>query len=248
MQEPDIHGAFARHEHIAFEFSGGADSLAALYVMRPFWDRMTVYHGDAGDQFPEVKAIVERVSHDLPITLVYGDVQTYRQEVGMPSDVVPFDNTAVGRALSGRIIKIVSKMECCAANLMDPLHRHVVAAGNTLIVRGTRREEFKGEGYLSSGWTDGQVELLNPIEHWKQREVLRFLHDNDLPVPPFYEHGMRQAPECMGCTAWWGEGRMAYLRQFHPAEAVIYEKNLRTIRAEVIRAMAESLQELRNVS
>lgn len=242
----DIQGAIVRHDRIAFQFSGGADSIAALYVMRPWWDLLTVYHVDTGDQFPEIAETVERVSHDLPIVTIRGDAPGWRAANGLPSDVVPFDNTAIGRALSGRTIPIVTKMECCAANLMDPLHQQMRRDGMTLLVRGTRSEEFRGGLDLRSGWTDGQVELLHPIEGWSKREVLRYLNENGLPCPPFYDMGMRAAPECMGCTAWWDEGRMAYMRRFHPAEAVLYEKNLRAIRGEIMRQMGNSLEELRH--
>ena len=41
--------AVARHEKIGFQFSGGRDSVAALHVMRPHWDRMAIYITDTGD-------------------------------------------------------------------------------------------------------------------------------------------------------------------------------------------------------
>lgn len=242
----DIQGAIVRHDRIAFQLSGGADSVAALFVMQPWWDLLTVYYVDAGDPFPEITRVIEEVSHYVPIVRLQGNVHAYRASAGLASDVVPFDNTAVGRGLSGRTLPIVTMMECCGANLMQPLHEAMLRDKMTLLVRGTRAEEFKGGLPLRSGWSDGQVELLHPIEDWSKREVLRYLIENGRPCPPFYEEGMRSAPECMCCTAHWSEGRMAYLRRHHPAEAVVYEKNLRAIRGEVLHQMAYSLEELRN--
>lgn len=246
IQEPDIHGAIARHDKIAFQLSGGADSTAAMFAMQPFWDLMTFYHVDAGDQFPETVAVIDALSRHVPIVVVRQDVKAYRAAVGMPSDVVPFDNTSIGRTLSGRTVPIVTRMECCATNLMGPLHEQVLRDGMTLLVRGTLAAEFKGPGYLASGWSDGQVELLNPIEDWSKAEVLSYLVRNELPIAPFYDQGMQQAPECMGCTAYWDENRMQYLRRFHPEAAEDYKANIKIIRTEVLAQMAHTMEELRN--
>src|SRR5262245_5370823 len=55
-----------RHEHIALQFSGGKDSLAVAYLQRPFWDRLTFYHGDSGDLLPEVREIVDQIAALVP--------------------------------------------------------------------------------------------------------------------------------------------------------------------------------------
>jgi 3'-phosphoadenosine 5'-phosphosulfate sulfotransferase (PAPS reductase)/FAD synthetase len=246
VPEPDTHGIISRHARIAFELSGGADSVAALYALRTFWDIMTVYHVDTGDQFPEIAAVIDAVSRDVPIIVIRQNVKDWRDDVGYPSDIVPFDNTNIGRSLSGRTIKIVSRMECCAANLMGPLHSLVLRDGNTLLVRGTLAEDFKGPGHLLSGWTDGEVELLNAIEDWSKEEVISYCLRNELPLAPFYEQGMRNAPECMGCTAYWDENRMQYLRRNYPEAADAYRDNLKTLRGEILAQMGHSLQELRN--
>jgi 3'-phosphoadenosine 5'-phosphosulfate sulfotransferase (PAPS reductase)/FAD synthetase len=232
-----ITDAFDRHERVAFQFSGGRDSTAALYAMRDCWPFMSVYHLDTGDQFPELRRVVRQVEEDVPIVRVQTDVRAVRRERGMPSDIVPFDNTAIGRDLSGRTVKIISRMECCAEALMNPLHERVLADGNTLLVRGTRLDEFKGGLPIRSGYREGSLELLYPIEHWTAADVTGFLKDNGLPLAPFYDLGMEQAPECMGCTAWWGEGRAEYMRQVHPEEHRAYMQNLRLIRGEITRQL-----------
>ncbi len=55
-----------RHSHGALQFSGGKDSLALVYLLRPHWERLTLYHVDAGDLLPEVREIVDMVEGMVP--------------------------------------------------------------------------------------------------------------------------------------------------------------------------------------
>ncbi|MBX3659199.1 MAG: phosphoadenosine phosphosulfate reductase family protein [Ramlibacter sp.] len=75
---------FSRHKKVAFQFSGGRDSTAALYLMRPHWGQMTVYHLDAGDQFPETRKVVDAVERDVPIVRLYSEVSELRSRHGLP--------------------------------------------------------------------------------------------------------------------------------------------------------------------
>lgn len=239
MQELDfsaIDAAFARHERIAFHFSGGRDSTAALYAMRPYWGRMKIYHIDTGDQFPETVRVVNAVEKDVGhIERLYSDVHAVRREFGFASDVVPVDNQAgLGTAMSGRVIKIIPRYECCARTLMLPMHQRMLNDGVTLIVRGQRDAEFSAP-LTRSGFTDGQVELLFPIQHWSNSDVMAFIKVNQLPLAPYYDAGMKQAPECMRCTAWWGEGRMRYLRENHPEQHAQASQLMRAIKGEIDR-------------
>lgn len=235
----DILDTFARHAgHIAFQFSGGRDSTAALYWMRELWPRMRVYHLYTGDGFPETMDVVSQVARDVPIITVPGDSIAVRTRYGLPSDLVPVDNLDVGRALTGRTVPIISRFDCCWKSLMQPLHQRMLDDGITLIVRGTRASDFAGAPVTRSGFTDGQVEILHPIEDWSDEEVMEWIAFHDLPVAPFYHQGMTQAPECLGCTAWWGEGRMKYLRDNHPGHYEAVRANMRTIRREIDSQLA----------
>jgi 3'-phosphoadenosine 5'-phosphosulfate sulfotransferase (PAPS reductase)/FAD synthetase len=232
-----LESAFARHQRIGFQFSGGRDSTAALYLLRPYWSRMTVYHLDTGDQFPETRAVVEAVERDMPIVRIRGDVRTVREQFGMPSDLVPVDNIDVGRLVSGREVKLQSRYECCWRSLMVPMHQRMIDDGVTLIVRGQRDDEYASPPKRSGETGDG-FEVLYPIQNWTGEQVSDYLKDNGLPIAPFYERGARRAPECMGCTAWWDEGRAAYLREYHHAAFENYETNMKVIRIEIDRQYA----------
>lgn len=234
---------WVRHRgHIGFQFSGGRDSTAALYLLRDRWAEMTVYHLDTGDQFPETQEVVRRVRADVEAAggrfeVIETDVRARREAVGYPSDLVPVDNTTFGRLVSGESLRITSRYECCAGALMDPMHERMVADGITLLVRGQRDDEYARPPMRSGDVADG-FEVFYPLQDWTADQVQAFLEERGLPVAPFYRAGMRRAPECMGCTAWWDEGRADYLRVHHPQEHAVLLQRLADIRAAVGRSMA----------
>lgn len=233
-----VASAFARHERIGFQFSGGRDSTAALYLLRDYWPRMTIYHLDTGDQFPETQEVVQAVEAETgPMVRIITNVKASRDDFGLPSDLVPVDNTHVGRMLSGRAAKLVSRYECCAKNLMMPMHRRILDDGITLIIRGQRDDEYAKQP-MRSGDVENGLEVLYPIQDWTGQQVSDYLISNNHPIAPFYERGARRAPECVGCTAWWDEGRAQYMRDNHPEAFVAYAANMKTIRIEIDRQYA----------
>lgn len=235
--------ALERHEHVAYQLSGGRDSIAALFAMRAFWNRLTVYHLDTGDQFPETRAVVDAVSRLVPVTRVVSSSKQYHDQVGLPSDVVPVDNLPFGRMVSGNPIKIVSRYDCCGAVLMLPLYQRMVSDNITLIVRGQRDGDYT-RAPIRSGQSDGTFEVLFPIQHWTDLDVDSFIRELKLPVGGFYEAGMSTTPDCMGCTAWWGEGRLGYLRDRYPAKHAEVVDKIALIRNEIDRQYNTIAQEI----
>ena len=53
------------------------------------------------------------------------------------------------------------------------------------------------------------------------------------------------APECLHCSAWWDDGKAAYLKQLHPDKVGQYRASLQTIRAELARRVQELDSELK---
>lgn len=231
-----IESAFERHSRIAFQFSGGRDSTAALFSLRKYWKQLQVYFLDTGDHFPETLRVVDEVEQLLgkPIVRIASDVRAAREQFGYPSDLVPVDNTPLGRMVSGRPVKIVGRFDCCAANLMHPMHQRMRADGITLIVRGQRDADYAAPP-ARSGTVQGGVEVLYPIQDWSTQQVDEFLAREQLPVADFYDAGMPHGSDCMGCTAWWGEKRAAYLKARHPQAYEAYRGRVIEIRAEILR-------------
>ena len=228
----DVQSAFDRHQKAGFQFSGGRDSTAALYVLKPYWDRMTVYWLDTGDTFPETREVVKRVAQDVPVATIRANVRSSWQTIGWPSDVVPFAGTALGRAVDGGDLRVVGRDECCWRNLMMPMHQRMLDDGITLIVRGQRDEDYANP-VTRSGTTDGSMEVLYPIQSWSTEDVERYIADNRLPKASYYAEGLRHGSDCMRCTAWWDDGRLPWLRRTHPKAFAEVERRLHLINSAV---------------
>lgn len=228
---------FDSHERIAFEFSGGKDSLATLHILSDHWDKMYVYWLNAGDAFPETLEIVEWVKAKVPNWIeVKSDVHAVIDQYGLPSDIVPCNSTALGRIIDGdHNVLIQQRYDCCARVVMNPLHEKVIADGNTLIIRGQKACD---KGVPVKGGTVDGVEIWNPIVDWTDEEVFAYLKLHDLPISPVYG-SMKTTPECMTCSAWWDDGRAAYMKQYHPEAYVRYQSRLEQIRVVVMPMIAD---------
>lgn len=233
-----VEDAFARHERVALQFSGGRDSLATLHLLRPYWGRMTVYYCNAGDALPETLAAVERVRAAVPhFAAIEGRLAAVRRTLGFASDVVPTQcGSWLGRAVSGRTVRLVDRYTCCVESLMRPMHERMAADGVTLLIRGQRDDEYAAPPLRSGGVSEG-FEVLYPIQHWSAAEVDAFLARIGETPPPYYGEGLTSAPECLSCTAWLDERRGAYLARHHPQAFAEYVARLRDIRECVAPVM-----------
>jgi phosphoadenosine phosphosulfate reductase len=233
---------FDRHQKIAFEFSGGKDSLAALHLLHRHWDRFYVYWLNAGDVFPETLEIVNHVRNGVPNFIeVRSDVHKVIEQFGLPSDIVPCSNTALGRIIDGEQHTLIQqRYDCCARTVMMPLHDKVIADGNTGIIRGQKACD---NGVPVKGGTVDGVEIFNPIINWSAEQVFEYLRANDLPVSRVYE-SMKTTPECMTCSAWWDDGRAAYMKNYHPEAYAKYQSRLEQIRIAVMPMIADFNKEV----
>jgi phosphoadenosine phosphosulfate reductase len=126
---------------------------------------------------------------------------------------------------------LVDRYTCCYANLMLPMHERMLADGVTLAIRGTKRADLPRLPAVSGDVSLG-YELWLPLENWSHAEVFEYLRSVDAPICRVYEHQVN-APECSTCTAWWSEGRAAYLSRFHPDRFDKYQARLALVAAEV---------------
>ena len=239
-------GAIARHHRVAFQFSGGKDSTAALFLLRPLWARMTVYWLNSGDSFPETAAFVRRIAAELPrFVEVKGRVHEMVSRFGPPSDLIPEAASETAWAMNvGRGERLQDRTLCCARSKMAPMHERMLADGVTLIVRGQKAaDSFRGP--LSSGTVDAStgLEFYYPIEQWTDSDVMRYLTEHDL-VPPLYGEGLNRSGDCMTCSAWLGDKRAAYLAQRHPVAFQGYRQRIftiaRAVQGDVERVLSEA--------
>jgi phosphoadenosine phosphosulfate reductase len=221
-----------RHQRIAFQFSGGKDSLAALFVLERYWPQMTVYWTNTGDPVPEVLAVVERVRALVPnFVEIAGRVNEQIAAHGLPSDLLPTTATAFGRAAYGGGVALQDRFNCCYHALMAPMHQRMLDDGITLIVRGQKSADAM-KSPLRSGAMDDGVELLFPLEHWSDTQVFQYLKGSAF-VPGYYEH-LAASPDCLTCSAYWSEGRATWLKRKHPEAYQVYQGKLDVIREAVM--------------
>jgi len=238
-----VEAAFARHKRIAMGVSGGKDSTAAAFLLRPHWDRIRFYHLSTGDLLPEVVSVVEKLRGILPnLTVVHSDIHAAIAANGLPSDLVPHSAHPLGQAM-GEGPRLVSRYDCCFANLMDPIYQRIRRDGNTLLIRGTKRADMRRLPMRSGEILDG-IELLLPLEGWSNVEVMEYLREVGAPVSTAYQH-FRDLPECATCSAWWGEGRAAYLRERHPQLFHVYQARMAAVLEVVGPAVAAMGRELK---
>lgn len=233
--------AFNRHERVGLQFSGGRDSTATLYLLREYWPLLTVYHVDAGDQFPETRAIVQKVRAEVlaaggRFEVIVADVHESRRVHGWPSDLLPADNTPLGRRVSGEQMQLVGRYECCARNIMLPMHQRVLADGCTLLIRGQRDSDYAAPPARSGDFAEG-LEFLYPVQSWTGDQVEQYLRENGLPIADYYPEGIKRASDCMTCTAWWDDGRAQYLRRFYPEQHKIFIDRAVLVRNAIAKQM-----------
>lgn len=231
---------FSRHQKVALSFSGGKDSLVCLYLLRPWWDRITVYWLNPGNPFPETLALMERVRAMVPN---FKEVRGRQPEIiaqdGWPSDLVPVRFTTQGNDAHGLTpFKVQERLQCCIRSRMLPLYEAMVADGITCCIRGKRFDDDDKTGIPSGYVTEHGMEVVFPIYQWTTEEVFSFLDREGIELPPFYEHSTT-FQECMDCTAFWGDGLSRYLAARHPAAFTEYERRVRLIKQAVTEQMKE---------
>lgn len=230
---------FGRHTKVALSFSGGRDSLALLYLMAPWWDRLTVYWTNPGNPFPETVALMEKVRNRVPS---FKELPGLQKEIiardGWPSDVVPQAHTTDGNLIFGPTdFKVQSRLACCWRALMLPTYTAMVADGITCVLRGKRSEEADKTGVESGHITPEGVEVVFPLLDWTGDDVTRFLNAQQVEIPKSYQYA-NHSLDCMDCTAWWGEGLSRYLRAEHPAQFIEYRRRVFLIKEAITEQMA----------
>lgn len=229
----DVAAALARHERIALQVSGGRDSLACLYLLRPYWSRLAVYWVNTGDAFPETQEIMELVRAEVPhFVEIDGRQPDVIAAFGIPSDIVPASRTPIGLLGSASAAQPVQdRYDCCARVIMAPLHQRMIDDGITLIVRGQKQADAL-KAPVRSGHIEHGIEYLFPIEDWTSAQVMDYLRSNRLPIPRFYKV-LDGAPDCMTCSAYWEHGAAKYLKQYHPQAHAEVQRRLDIINAAV---------------
>lgn len=223
----------SRHDRIALQLSGGRDSIACFYLMRPYLDRLTVYWVNTGAAYPETLSIIGKLRAMAPhFVEIDGNQTGIVTQFGIPSDIVPVSHTPIGIMGEGAARPLIQdRYSCCARTIMIPLHQRMIDDGITLIIRGQKSSD-RLKGPHHSGDVQDGFELLFPIEDWSREQVMRYLREQDAPIARFYEV-LNGTPDCMTCSAWWEEGAAKYLKRYHYKAYQEVQRRLDTIKEAV---------------
>lgn len=233
----------SRHERIAFQFSGGKDSTAALLLLRPFWDKLTVYYCDSGDAMPETTAIVEQMNKLVPITTVWGRVHETRANYGLPTDVLPWTSASAAHQLNtGSTPLMQDRVSCCFRSVMEPIYERMVADKVTLVIRG-QKDIDNLKGSLRSGDVSDGVEYLYPVQGWTDDECFAYMREHGFEPQQFYAEGLSHSGDCMHCTAWLGDDKAQYLMKYYPSEYPKYRTNIQLIADSVAPHLVNLMKE-----
>jgi len=185
----------------ALQFSGGKDSLACLYLYRERWDDLYVVWLDTGASYPEMLDYMERWSKRLPHFIhLKSDQPANIAERGWPVDVLPIENTALGKAISGNEGPAMqSCLECCAINIWIPLYQGIKDLGCTKIIKGQRMDDRRKSTSQNGQIIDG-IEYIMPIEDWSEKQVFDYLAKAGADMPPGYGLGEKTGRDCWNCT------------------------------------------------
>jgi len=199
---------FSRHQRIALQFSSGKDSAACLYLLAPYWDRLTVAWMNPGNPTQEVREYMEGIRKLVPNFLeVVGEQPKWVREHGYPADVLPYEATDLcGASEPGRSVKFSTTFACCSANMWMPMLAAMRSGGFTGIIRGQKLADSLKSPLRSGDVVDG-VEYLLPLEFWDDTQVFEFLGPR---VPKSYLRGLPTSLDCANCTGytsshskWW---------------------------------------------
>jgi phosphoadenosine phosphosulfate reductase len=226
------------------QFSGGKDSTALLYHMRPYLKSLTVVNVNTGAILPEVEDFIERTCQKLGANLEIIrpeiDVFMYTEYAGYPADIVPFESTPFFRyALhgphNGQLIQ--SYGECCAAMLWTPMKKYMKENNIDLVFRGSKKADARvgvPDGHIEDG-----VEYRSPLWNWSHDQVFHYLDLIGVKLPPHYEE-FADSLDCWICTGHLkhcGKERIQYIKEKHPEKWPILRKRLEAVEKAIVDEM-----------
>lgn len=192
----------------ALLFSGGKDSLACLYLNKHRWNDILVIWLNTGAVYPEMQEYMDGWKKKLPnFWEVKSNQPKQVAENGWPVDVLPVNNTVLGKSVSGTEGPLLQPyLNCCAQNIWIPLHMAVLSTGVKYVIKGQRIADGRKSTSRNGDVVDG-IQYVMPIETWSDEEVLDYLKLVGAEMAPGYNQGEKTGRDCWDCTAYLDENR-----------------------------------------
>ena len=156
--------------------SFGAQSAVMLHMATRLAPAIPVIFVDTGYLFPETYLFADELTKRLRLNLkVYRAVESPAWIEARHGKL--WEKGAEGLAEYNRIVKV------------EPMQRALFDLGARAWLAGLRRSQSSTRGSLPVvGTQDGRAKVL-PIVDWTDRDVHRYLKENDLPYHPLWEQG-----------------------------------------------------------
>ena len=183
-------------------FSGGKNSLVALYLTLQHDPDVTAIYANTGVQYPETRPYVMEIKEKWKVNLIETKPKmTFWQVVekyGLP------DRT---RLKSG-------KPMCCLLLKEEPVYEVIKKKYLTGQITGlsafesrTRKMLIARHGLVYYSWKFGRRNLkwrfwtAHPLAYWTDADIFEFIEKEKLPINPAYEKYELTRTGCVPCTA-----------------------------------------------
>lgn len=229
---------FEQHAKIALKFSGGKDSAACLELLRPIIDRVTVFWMNTGACYEGYRDYIMSVAETVPdFVEVVSDQPRYIREVGIPSDIVPVNNTPLlAECMPEGQTRIVAWSSCCNTNIWQPLQTACLESGATAIVTGQRNNDMRRSPVKHCQVVNG-MQYLFPLNDWTEEEVFEFLRQRNIRIPDY--DAAETSPDCWDCSAFMDERvrEIATMKVRYPEKWAVVKPRLQAIKVASERIM-----------
>jgi phosphoadenosine phosphosulfate reductase len=182
------------------QLSPGKDSAACLWLLEQWWGQLTVVWCNAGNPYDETMKYMHEIAQLVPnFVMVKGNQPEWVKRHGYPVDILPFEATELGSAITRTSEpRLQPFWQCCSANMWQPLNNYVRSEGFTAVIRGQKTSDGL-QGPISSGDVIDGVEYVFPIARWSDADVHAFLGPR---IPASYTRGLTSSLDCKDCTAY----------------------------------------------
>jgi phosphoadenosine phosphosulfate reductase len=163
-------------DSLVLSTSFGAQAAVMLHLATRQAPGIPVVFVDTGYLFPETYRFADQLTGRLRLNLkVYRAIESPAWIEARHGKL--WEGGAEGLAAYNRIAKV------------EPMQRALAELGAKAWVAGLRRSQASTrEGLPVVGTQDGRIKVL-PIVDWTDRDVHRYLTENDLPYHPLWEQG-----------------------------------------------------------
>lgn len=229
---------FNRHARVALLFSGGKDSMACLYKLKPYWDKLVVVWVNTGKNFPELEADVNKVRDIVPHFVEVSTCQdAFVKEHGYPTDVAWMDAEFHGRQFNASEPRqrVIGKYSCCGHNIWRAIEAVMGTLDCTGFAKGQRNNDHYKAAFVEHFVVNGrELEMCYPIRDMDESSVLAFLKEQGVSITPRFDL-KHSSMDCWDCTAYWDAmgDRLEYMKTHHPHKREYVVKVLKDIKRDV---------------